>query len=204
MMSVRFGRIGGDYTFEFLAFPPKNENTRCTFPPLPMTLSVFSKKMTLAVGVLLLAGCTQQVSEKIMEDAMEKSNGGEAKVDMKADGSMEIETDEGTFTTGDDVPADWPEDAPIYTNAKVSYAATMNPTTGESGNAIVLMTTDSVADVVAFYKEEISNYGWTMGEGMQGGGTEILSATKDDRVLSIIIAGSNGQTAITIGVSQAK
>lgn len=136
----------------------------------------------------------------MMEKAIEKQTGGEAKVDMQGDGAMKIETDEGTFTTGGDLPDNWPTDVAVYEDATVSYSASTNPATGKPGSALVLMTTDASADVAAWYKSQLTKDGWTLSSAMEGGGTTIFGATKDDRTLSMMIAGAEGQTSITIGI----
>ena len=100
------------------------------------------------------------------------------------------------------MPGDWPEDVKAYAGATVTYSASVNAQTGEPGMAVVLMSTDDVATVAAHYNKELAAAGWTMGESMEASGTSILSGTKDDRVVSLMITGAEGQTAITIAISK--
>lgn len=162
-----------------------------------------SKLALLMTAGLLLAACGQKGVENAMERQIEQDTAGNADVDVKADGSMEIQTDEGTATIGGGaMPSGWPEDVKAYAGATVTYSASMNAQTGEPGMAVVLMSTDDVATVAAYYKKELAAAGWTMGESMEASGTSILSGTKDDRVVSLMITGAEGQTAITIAISE--
>ena len=158
------------------------------------------KKLTLlAVSALLLAACAS-TQEKMMQKALDENSGGDVNVD--ADGSMQINTSEGSFTMGkSEVPKDWPSDAPIYAGASVQYSASVNAD-GSPGSAVILVTTDDVATVVAYYKAELTKQGWTMEGAMEGGGTSIIGASKDDRSMSLSITTQNNQTVITIGVGK--
>ena len=162
-----------------------------------------SKLVLLMTAGLLLAACGQKGVENAMERQIEKETAGDADVDVKADGSMEIKTDDGTATIdGGAMPSDWPEDVKTYAGATVTYSASVNEQTGEPGMAVVLMSTDDVATVAAFYKKELAAAGWTMGESMEASGTSILSGTKDDRVVSLMITGAEGQSASTIAIGK--
>lgn len=161
------------------------------------TLTIVTTLTTLA----LLAGCGQRAAENMIENAMERETGQDAQVDVNRDGSMRIETEDGTFTAGGTaMPDGWPEDAPAYPGATVSYAGTMNPATGKSGMAAILMTQDGGDAVAAYYKDRLTRDGWKIDTTMLGGDMSIVSATKDDRTLSIAVATANGQTTITMGV----
>lgn len=139
-----------------------------------------------------------------MENEIENETGAEADVDMNADGSMKVTTKEGTYTTGSNtMPEDWPEDAPVFADATVQFSGSTNPVDGGPGVAAVLMTDASVETVMAFYTDELTKKGWTIVSTMQAQGTNVIGATKDDRVLSLMVGDSgNGQTSITIGVGR--
>ncbi len=153
--------------------------------------------------VLLLVGCAKVAVEKQMENAIEAKMGGNADVEIQADGQMRVETDEGTYTAGGgEVPADWPKDAPTYPDATVSYSASVNPTTGKAGSALVLVTTDDVKAVTDYYKKMLETNGWTISATMEAGATTVMGASKDDRTLSLSISGGQGQTSITMGIEK--
>ena len=138
-----------------------------------------------------------------MERQIEQETGEDADVKMNADGTMHITTEEGTFDAGTGkMPEDWPEDAPVYSDATVQFSGSTNPATGKPGAAAVLVTSDNAADVVAFYKTELAEQGWTISSTMEAEGTTILGATKGKRAFSLMVGSANGQTSITIGVGE--
>lgn len=129
--------------------------------------------------------------------------GGSTDVDVNMDGTMDVETEEGTAKIGaQSLPEDWPEDAPAYPGSTISYSASMNPQTGEPGMAVVLSTGDTVSAAATYYKTELASRGWSVDTAMEAGGTSIFSATKEGSVLSLLIAGAEGQTTITIAIEK--
>lgn len=137
-----------------------------------------------------------------MEKAIEQETGSSAKVEMEADGAIEVKTDEGTYTAGkNELPADWPADVPAYAGATVAYAASVEgAAAGNAGSALMLTTEDGVQTVSDHYRRVLAENGWTFSTTMQSGGTAILGATKGDRTLSMLIAEAEGRTSITIGL----
>jgi hypothetical protein len=119
----------------------------------------------------------------MMEDAIEDAGGGNAEVEM-----------------GGELPDDWPSDVPVYADATMQYSASVDPSTGQPGAMAVLMTDDRAEDVAGFYRDSLADEGWTITASMESGGTTVIGATKDTRVLSLSFASSEGQTTITIGV----
>jgi hypothetical protein len=152
-----------------------------------------------AVAALLLAGCFSP-TENAIERAIEQETGQNADVDIRADGSMKVETADGSMETGGDVPSDWPSDAPAYPGATVSFSAKKNPTDGSAGTALSLVTDDTTAEVVDFYTNALKNNGWAVQGTMNAGPTTIMAATKGTRNISIMIAAANDKTSITIGI----
>ncbi len=127
--------------------------------------------------------------------------GGNADVDVNMDGTMEVETEEGTAKMGSQsLPEGWPDYAPAYPGSTVSYAAAVNAQTGKPGMAVVLSTTDTMPTAAAYYKTELASRGWTVDTAMEAGGTSIFSATKEGSTLSLLIASAEGQTTITMAI----
>ena len=153
-------------------------------------------------ALAMLAACGTNIAEKAMEKAIEDETGGSADVDVRADGSMEVTTEEGTFQTGNSMPEDWPKDVPVYAGATVQFSGTASPENGQRGSAVVLVTADSATDVAAFYKETLKENGWTVQSTMEAQGTIIFSAEKDDRVFSFLTTTAEGMTTITMGVAK--
>lgn len=162
------------------------------------------------VSLLLLVGygiknimemASKKIGETMVENMMEKATGGKADVDVEG-GNMKIKTDEGTLTTGQTMPKDWPTDAPVYPKAEVQYSASVSPTGGKTGQALVLMSTDTQQQVSEFYAAELSKQGWTISANAQAAGSTVITATKDTRTFSAMIAASDDRTTITLGVGQ--
>lgn len=151
--------------------------------------------------VTLLAGCESSV-ENAMERELEEETGGDAEVDLNEDGGMRIESEEGTFTTGNKMPEDWPSDVPVYAGAEVQYTATSNPVTGQAGTVLVLLSTDTQDEVVDFYKGALVGAGWVIEGSMKSGEMVVMGASKGNRQVSVMIAGVEGGTNITLGVAQ--
>ncbi len=129
--------------------------------------------------------------------------GNDTDVDVNMDGTMEVETEEGTATIGgQSLPEGWPDDAPAYPGSTISYSASMNPETGKPGMAVVLSTNAPVATAATYYKTELASRGWSVDTAMEAGGTSIFSATKEGSVLSLLIAGAEGQTTITMAIEK--
>lgn len=142
----------------------------------------------LSIG-LLVSGCS---------GSGETTQNGEVNVD--ADGTVHVETSEGTATTANKVPSDWPSDAPAYPGADVQYSASANVEAGQQA-ALVLTTKDTAEQVVEYYKETLTGNGWSMTSTMQGGDSTLMSAEKGDRAVSIVIGSSEGETTVTLGVA---
>jgi hypothetical protein len=136
-----------------------------------------------------------------VENAIENDTGENAEVNMDGD-SMRIETDEGVFTTGQELPADWPSDVPAYPEAEVQFSAAMNGNTGDPGAGALFVTPDTVADVMGFYRTELEQNGWTISGNMEAAGTSFVGATKDNRVVSVAVTDVDGQTSITVGIGE--
>ncbi len=158
------------------------------------------KRLVPALGIVSLLGLTAcNPAERLMENAIENETDGEVNVDL-SEGGLNIETEEGTFRTGNELPEGWPEDAPLYENATIQYSASANEAPGNQGAMVVLMTEDDAATVVEAYKTMLATNGWTVAGNMQGGANTFMSATKGELVLSLAIASNGEQTSITMGV----
>ncbi len=136
-----------------------------------------------------------------MEQQIERNTGEDAEVDVRNNGEMMITTNDGTMTTGGTVPTDWPSDVPVYANATVQYSATVNES-AEGGHMLVLMTPAPQKEVSDYYFAELKKQGWTMGPSMMGDTAVVYSANKENRIVSVQIAASQGQTIITMGVGE--
>lgn len=167
-----------------------------------MTTSRCIRTLAVLTPFFLLVGCGgESAVENAMEQQIEEETGEEANVVID-DTSMRVETEEGTVEIGSaSLPENWPEDVAVYPNAAVSYSAAVNSENGEPQMAFVITTDDSVTAVAAFYKDQLMANGWTMEAAMEAGTMTILSGSKDDRIVSLVINGSEEQTSVTLTIS---
>lgn len=69
------------------------------------------------------------------------------------------------------------------------------------GNLISFETTESAANIAAFYRTEMAAKGWKAGEEVEYGGTFQLSFTKDGRSAAITISTADNKTTVIILLS---
>ena len=167
--------------------------------PFPQNVMRLHRTLTVAFGLFLLAACNPL--ESTIENSIENETGGDAEVDMNADGTTRIETDEGTFTSGQDVPDNWPKDVEIYAGSTVQYSATMEPKAGQKGGSVlVLQTSDNDEVVSEHYVEALKAAGWEVEAEAHAAGLTTIGGTKDGRNLAIMVATQEGKTMITLTI----
>src|SRR3989344_3893943 len=70
------------------------------------------------------------------------------------------------------------------------------------GAAIVFTTSDKVQAVADFYKRELASNGWVIEQTANIGGSTVLSAKKDTRMLGVYIADAgDGQVSVTVSIA---
>jgi hypothetical protein len=137
------------------------------------------------VFALGLVGC-QSISEKIGEEVGEEIAGGIVGGDVEVDGEdVTIETEDGDVSISGDtgeIPADFPDDVPIYDDSDVDSATSM--TSGGTTTFYVNLTTkDDVKTVYEWYKGEVVDEGWTITSDILMSGDEEsaqIAIEKDD------------------------
>ncbi len=196
----------------------ENTSVPVNTPVTPATNKKSNNVLVIVVVVLLVLGLlgllavkivfssvsrvvNNKAGETIAEKMIEKATGGKADVDINGN-EVSVKTKEGTFTTGNKLPDDWPSDVPVYPGSTVTYSGSSNPQTGQSGVAAVFTSKDGGDKVVAYYKRELVSQGWTIDATQESGGYTIMSATKESRNLALTIVESDGTTTISIGLSQ--
>ena len=141
--------------------------------------------IVLVVLALVAAGCAK-AAEKTIEGAIEKQieeeGGGNANVDISEDdGSVSIETDEGSMQIGGgDIPSDFP--LPVPEGAEV---VSVISTSGETAGSQVSMTfdPDDFDDVATLYDDFFNEQDWEVSR----------SNSDSDGIRIVFISGSNDQ-----------
>ena len=148
----------------------------------------------------------QSIGENLLEQAIEQGTG--KKANVSADGkTVNIETDEGTFTASEEgnikLSSDFPSDVFMYPDAKISFSTTTpaNAADGTKASFMVAYTLNqSVTDVVAKYKAEMAKNGWTL-ETEGNYGAIMINFNKGDRSILLTVSDSEGGATGSTGVS---
>ncbi len=152
------------------------------------------------VAVLLVAGAVNKfVGKSAAERALEAATGGDVEVTENGDETT-VTTDQGTWSTSDSLPKDFPSDVPLYANAKVQ-GSLVSGDTASTGHYVGLETSDALAAVVVWYKKELEAKGWSTVTAAVVNEGHIFSATKDGRVLSVTISEADGSVSIGLVVA---
>jgi hypothetical protein len=152
----------------------------------------------LVIGVLS-KGVGQRANDSAAERAIEAATGGKVDVDSES-GEVTVKTDQGTWSTSDKLPANWPSDVPVYPGAKVT-ASVAGAGDQANGSYASLESSDTVAAVIAWYKKEVPGAGWTVETDAMVSGSLMLSATKSERALSVTVTAEDGNVAIGLVVA---
>lgn len=114
---------------------------------------------------------------------------------------MTVKTDQGTWSTSDKLPADFPKDAPVYPGATVEGSLAAGQS-AEQGYYAGFQTKAAVADVAAWYKSEIAQQGWNIQSNASVNGATMMSGEKGDRILTVTISSESGVTTIALVVAK--
>ena len=93
--------------------------------------------------------------------------------------------DNSSFSFSGTLPSGFPTDAPIYPGSKVGYSSSSN---GEY--SVTLSTTAKVADVMAYYKQNLPKNGWTI-ESEQSFFGSSITAKKSGKELTVLSFGDD-------------
>lgn len=145
----------------------------------------------------LLAACSSNRTVETPEDA-----GANFGVNVETDANVHIVTSQGTFDGGKKIPEDWPSDIATYPGVTVEYFASVVSPEGDAGLALTVSTTDSIKQVVDFYKQMLITQGWTIQSTLESGDATIIAAEKDDRALATSISTLDGKTTVSLGVGK--
>ena len=94
-----------------------------------------------------------------------------------------------------DLPDEFPRDAPVYPGAVANSTGLRNGRVHA-----VFSTSDSTADVLTWYKRELSTAGWEDTAEIDVGEHKVLQAFKDNRELKIMISQAAGRSLIVESV----
>lgn len=159
--------------------------------------------IVLAVLGLIAVGCAktaEQTMENQIENQLEEESGGNADVDINEDdGSVSVETDEGSMQIGGgEIPSDFP--LPVPDDAAVLSVVS---TSGDNAGAQVSMSFDpgDFDDVAAMYDDFFNDQGWEVSRtnsDSDGSKLVIISGSNDQLTTSVIVAYTDGEEMATL------
>jgi outer membrane lipoprotein-sorting protein len=154
------------------------------------------------VLALLLQGCGKKAGEKIAKKMIESAaarDGVKANVKI-SDDSLTIKTDKGQtiYSAGKSakIPDNFPRDIYVYGDANV-VAALTHP----EGFSIVMETKDSQEKVYNTIKTKFNESGWNEAMTMSQKGAKILTYTKENKTVNIMITEEKKGSQINMTVA---
>ncbi len=167
-------------------------------------LSVFLISTFVLIATAILPGCSliaRKVAEETTEKAIEKETGKETEIDVSK-GKVKVRTEEGKaeFEAGGKIPADFPEEFPIYKGSRVK-GVIRTESQGKVQFNINFATGDDFSKVVAFYKEKLPDAGYKIGtitetnegaflyldKGGENVGMVVINKEKDKTVFTVTL-----------------
>ena len=125
---------------------------------LQMRIRVLVLLCALIVVAASCGAASDKISERIAEEAIEASGGGELDVDISGDGddmTINVETEEGSFSTGSNVELPGELNVPVPDGGNVTASGTQ----GSSAYASITYPRDRYDEIASFYDD------WTSGTG---------------------------------------
>lgn len=149
--------------------------------------------------------------ERAVERAIEGATGGDVDIDIDRDGSMEVTGENGEaykVSTGDSVslPDNWPDSVPLPSDARISYAGSMNGgDDASSGLSVVYTTKDSATEVAEYFKSTLEKEGWEIQATMATGDGSMVTASKgEEENVAVYIGSADGETTVNVSIQQPK
>ncbi|HEY1695688.1 MAG TPA: hypothetical protein VGG39_26150 [Polyangiaceae bacterium] len=154
---------------------------------------VASLAVVLALVAVASSGC-KRLAERAEEKAIERSTGGQVKIDDKK-GTLTIIADGGAVTMGAaaTIPADFPKEVAVYPGAKPQMVAKSLDPKGKQAWSVTMETPDPSAKVVAYYKANMT--GFTQASTMDMG-TSNMSVYQSPRYDATVVINSEGAKSL--------
>lgn len=99
-----------------------------------------------------------------------------------------------------DLPADFPEDVPLYPGAALRMAQKL----GHRDVTVILGTVDPASEVGAFYREGLGKKGWRFVGKADLDGEEFLRFEKEQSAVAVVIAPEAGETVVSVAYKAKK
>lgn len=163
------------------------------------------KYLWIGIAIVIIGLVWSGISSWLSRRGAEALVSGATGLNVSYDGSGNVSygNESGSVSTKNQLPAGWPSDAPSYPGATISFSGQSNATANnpESGMGVTLTTTNPADRVVAYYKDSLTQQGWTITDDVTANGASVLAATKDTRRFSVSVNANEGQTTIVAALS---
>jgi hypothetical protein len=170
-----------------------------------ITVIIFLLAVLVAIGVWF--GYQRWSDRRAADKAVEAITDAFANVNVQVNNNaqyqaVEVKTDAGTIKTGQGttLPADFPADVTVYPDAVVQAIANATTQAGD-GVYLVLVTSDSVSQVDAYYAQRMVADGWKQQSSLSLAGVSSRTFVKGSRTGSVSATSRDGQTYVTLTVS---
>jgi len=158
----------------------------------------------LTAGLVAVTGCkkaSEKITEKLIEQSIEKDGGGKASVDIQ-EGKMTIKDADGTLEVasgdGAKIPAEFPKDVFLVKNAKVVMSMKSS-----DGMQVMLETKESVDEVAKLYAAGMKAQEWEEETNVNMGDSVMCAYKKGEREATVIITkGSTGAQVQIVAKAQ--
>lgn len=155
----------------------------------------------LAALALASAGCgaiTEQVTEQVVENAMEESGGGDVEID-RSSGEITMETPEGTTVIGGgeippaiadlvDLPGDFVVEGTLVTSGD------------GAGSLVAGRMKGDIDEVAADFTEDLEAGGWTIDSTFDGGDTIVIAGSRDDQTVTVSVTADTSTDDLIVQV----
>lgn len=159
----------------------------------PLRPRVVAGAVTLAAGLSLLTGCGDDA--KTVVDTPDSTVAVE-------DGTVKVETDEGTATVGQDLPEGFPADEIPLLGEKVVTGVQGQPD-GQFAWSVTMQSSRAIDDLEAEVKEDFADAGYSEAESVTMGDASILQFSNDSYDVGVTIARTGSSVGINYVVTDA-
>ncbi len=183
----------------------ENQNPVST-TPVPPAPNATKKWIIIGIAAIVIIVIAQNMFSpmRMSERALERAIGEDYDIDVNRDGTVEIKGEDGesmNISAGTDVklPNNWPSSIPLASEAKLSYAGSMNTGGSQQGLSVVYTTEMSVSEVTEFYKQELEQKDWKIEASVVTTDGSMITATKgEDESVGVYIGEADGVTTVNL------
>ena len=147
----------------------------------------------------------QKAGSSLVESFIESKTGVKADIDNLEDGKMEFtdpETGQTVNIGSKELPATFPSDFPVYSNATVAGSVSGSQEGYGKGMFVTFTTQDALDSVVAFYTKELPSRGWEATSSFNTNEMKTWAVTKGDLEGSVSITTADGTTTIMVTLGE--